>query len=114
MVPPTVISVKRTVGCPTLRSTRSSRHSAPRTCAGVGWFASYAPADKPRYAVVFMVTQGGTGAGKAPKDGGVGMLIHGLLNFPVDLGDGLMEGPEHADQRQDEQASWFNDGRIGG
>lgn len=27
------------------------------------WFASYAPADKPRYAVVFMVTQGGTGAG---------------------------------------------------
>jgi penicillin-binding protein 2 len=26
------------------------------------WFASYAPADKPRYAVVMMVTQGGTGS----------------------------------------------------
>lgn len=26
------------------------------------WFASYAPADKPRYAVVMMVTEGGTGS----------------------------------------------------
>ena len=26
------------------------------------WFASYAPADRPRYAVVMMVTQGGTGS----------------------------------------------------
>ena len=26
------------------------------------WFASYAPANKPRYAVVMMVTQGGTGS----------------------------------------------------
>lgn len=26
------------------------------------WFAAYAPADKPRYAVVMMVTQGGTGS----------------------------------------------------
>lgn len=29
----------------------------------VSWFASYAPADEPRYAVVVMVSQGGTGAG---------------------------------------------------
>ncbi|MFB4318338.1 penicillin-binding protein 2 [Actinomadura sp. 21ATH] len=29
------------------------------------WFASYAPADKPRYAVVAMVSQGGTGASTA-------------------------------------------------
>ena len=27
------------------------------------WFASYAPANKPQYAVVMMVTQGGTGSG---------------------------------------------------
>jgi penicillin-binding protein 2 len=27
------------------------------------WFASYAPADRPRYAVVMMVSQGGTGSG---------------------------------------------------
>ncbi|MDP9395609.1 MAG: penicillin-binding protein 2 [Actinomycetota bacterium] len=27
------------------------------------WFASYAPADQPRYAVVMMVSQGGTGSG---------------------------------------------------
>ena len=26
------------------------------------WFAAYAPADKPRYAIVMMVTQGGTGS----------------------------------------------------
>ena len=30
--------------------------------ASTSWFASYAPADKPRYAVVMMVTQGGTGS----------------------------------------------------
>ena len=29
------------------------------------WFASYAPANKPRYAVVVVVSQGGTGAGTA-------------------------------------------------
>ncbi len=27
------------------------------------WFASYAPADKPRYAVIMTVSQGGTGSG---------------------------------------------------
>jgi penicillin-binding protein 2 len=26
------------------------------------WFASYAPANKPRYAVIMMVTEGGTGS----------------------------------------------------
>jgi len=31
--------------------------------ASTSWFASYAPANKPRYAVVMMVTQGGTGSG---------------------------------------------------
>lgn len=30
--------------------------------ASTSWFASYAPANKPRYAVVMMVTQGGTGS----------------------------------------------------
>jgi penicillin-binding protein 2 len=30
--------------------------------ASTSWFASYAPADKPRYAVVMMVTEGGTGS----------------------------------------------------
>lgn len=31
--------------------------------ASTSWFASYAPANKPKYAVVMMVTQGGTGSG---------------------------------------------------
>jgi penicillin-binding protein 2 len=31
--------------------------------ASTSWFASYAPANKPRYAVVMMVTDGGTGSG---------------------------------------------------
>ncbi|MGB8021890.1 MAG: penicillin-binding protein 2 [Candidatus Nanopelagicales bacterium] len=31
------------------------------------WFASFAPADEPRYAVVMMVSQGGTGAGAAGR-----------------------------------------------
>ncbi|MDP3972228.1 MAG: penicillin-binding protein 2, partial [Candidatus Nanopelagicales bacterium] len=30
--------------------------------ANTSWFASFAPADSPRYAVVFMVSQGGTGS----------------------------------------------------
>ena len=30
--------------------------------ASTSWFASYAPADNPRYAVVVMVTEGGTGS----------------------------------------------------
>ncbi len=30
--------------------------------ASTSWFASYAPANKPRYAVVMMVTEGGTGS----------------------------------------------------
>ena len=30
--------------------------------ASTSWFASYAPADNPRYAVVMMVTEGGTGS----------------------------------------------------
>lgn len=31
------------------------------------WFASFAPADEPRYAVVMMVSQGGTGAGTSGR-----------------------------------------------
>lgn len=31
------------------------------------WFASFAPADAPRYAVVLMVSQGGTGAGTSGR-----------------------------------------------
>jgi penicillin-binding protein 2 len=31
--------------------------------ASTSWFASYAPANKPKYAIVMMVTEGGTGSG---------------------------------------------------
>ena len=45
---------------PVLRSTRSG--TSIRCKSTTAWYASFAPADNPRYAVVMMVTQGGTGS----------------------------------------------------
>lgn len=46
---------------PVAAKTGSAQVSGGRP--STSWFASYAPADEPRYAVVMMVTQGGTGSG---------------------------------------------------
>lgn len=48
------------------------------------WFASYAPADKPRYAVVAVISQGGTGASSA------GVAVRGVYDaiFGVQRGEG--------------------------
>jgi penicillin-binding protein 2 len=53
------------------------------------WFASYGPVGKPRYAIVAMVSQGGTGAGTAaPAVREIWSGIYGLEGAPAALPDG--------------------------
>jgi len=50
------------------------------------WFASYAPADKPQYAVVMTVSQGGTGSGTSgPAVAEVYKKLFGITGSRVDL-----------------------------
>jgi penicillin-binding protein 2 len=50
------------------------------------WFASYAPAGKPRYAVVMMVSQGGTGSGvSGPSVAELYKTLFGVRGRGVDL-----------------------------
>jgi penicillin-binding protein 2 len=50
------------------------------------WFASYAPASKPRYAVVMMVSQGGTGSGiSGPSVADLYKTLFGSRGSRVDL-----------------------------
>jgi penicillin-binding protein 2 len=55
------------------------------------WFASFAPADKPRYAVVAMVSQGGTGASTAgPAVRQIYEAMYGLNGQKAALKDGKL------------------------
>ncbi len=50
------------------------------------WFASFAPADRPRYAVVMMVSQGGTGSGiSGPSVAELYKKLFGITGSKVDL-----------------------------
>ena len=49
------------------------------------WFASFAPADDPRYAVVMMVSQGGTGAGTS------GVSVRGIHEALFGVRDGAAD-----------------------
>ena len=50
------------------------------------WFASYAPANKPQYAVVMMVSQGGTGSGvSGPSVAELYKTLFGVNGQKVDL-----------------------------
>lgn len=50
------------------------------------WFASFAPAEHPQYAVVLMVTQGGTGSGTSgPSVAGLYKILFGVSGTSVDL-----------------------------
>ncbi len=49
------------------------------------WFSTFAPANKPKYAVVMMVSQGGTGAGtSAPSVRKIYEAIYGITGSTVD------------------------------
>lgn len=57
------------------------------------WFASFAPANNPRYAVVMMVTQGGTGAGtSAPSVRGIYEALFGVQGGTVDPARSVLPG----------------------
>jgi penicillin-binding protein 2 len=57
------------------------------------WFASYAPADKPQYAVVMMVSQGGTGSGiSGPSVAELYKTLFGVRGSRVDLAKAVPPG----------------------
>ena len=50
------------------------------------WFATFAPADKPEYAVVMMISQGGTGSGiSGPSVAEIYKTLFGITGQQVDL-----------------------------
>ncbi len=57
------------------------------------WFASYAPADNPRYAVIMTVTQGGTGVGtSAPSVRAIYEAIYGIQDGKADPARSVLVG----------------------
>ena len=59
----------------------------------VSWFATFAPANKPRYAVVMNVSQGGTGAGtSAPSVRKIYEALFGIRGRTVDPANSVLLG----------------------
>ncbi len=57
------------------------------------WFASYAPANNPQYAVVLMVAQGGTGSGtSAPSVRRIYEELFGIRGSTIDPATSILEG----------------------
>lgn len=57
------------------------------------WFASFAPAQKPRYMVLMMVSQGGTGSGtSAPSVRAIYESIYGITGSTVDPTKSVLDG----------------------
>jgi penicillin-binding protein 2 len=57
------------------------------------WFATFAPADKPKYAVVVMVSQGGTGAStSAPSVRRIYEALYGITGSTVDPAKSVLVG----------------------
>ena len=57
------------------------------------WFASYAPADNPQYAVVMMVAQGGTGSGtSAPSVRRIYEELFGIRGGTIDPATSILNG----------------------
>jgi penicillin-binding protein 2 len=57
------------------------------------WFASYAPANKPQYAVVMMISQGGTGSGiSGPSVAELYKTLFGVTGSRVDLAEAAPPG----------------------
>jgi penicillin-binding protein 2 len=63
--------------------------------ASTSWFASYAPANKPRYAIVMMVTEGGTGSKTSgPSVRRIYEELFGVKNGVVRPQDSILLGGE--------------------
>lgn len=63
------------------------------------WFASFAPADDPRYAVVIMVSQGGTGAGTSGRSvKAIYEALFGVVDGQADPARSVLIGSDTADE----------------
>lgn len=59
------------------------------------WFASFAPAQKPKYMVLMMVSQGGTGSGtSAPSVRAIYEAIYGIAGSTIDPARSVLDGGE--------------------
>ena len=57
------------------------------------WFASYAPANDPKYAVIMMVTQGGTGSGTSgPSVRNIYEKLFGVQGSSIDPNRSVLVG----------------------
>lgn len=66
--------------------------------SSTAWFASYAPADNPRYAVIMMVAQGGTGGQTAaPSVRAIYDAIFGVVGGRADPARSIFEGGKPLD-----------------
>ena len=88
------------------------------------WFAAYAPADAPKYAVVMMVTQGGTGSGTSGPS--VRAILEGLFGISggqINPADSVLVGgaprtalpvvlPDGTPQMPKGRKSGFADGSV--
>ena len=62
------------------------------------WFASFAPADAPRYAVVMMISQGGTGAGTSGRSvRAIHEALFGVHDGGADPGRSVLAGGDVAE-----------------
>lgn len=65
----------------------------------IAWFASFAPADDPQYAVVMMVTEGGTGSGSVgPSVRAIYEQIFGVVGDRVDPGRSVLIDGQPSDR----------------
>jgi hypothetical protein len=72
---------------------KSGSAEVSNTKAPTSWFASFAPANKPRYAVVMMVSQGGTGAKtSAPGVRKIYEALFGITGSTVDPTKSVLVG----------------------
>ena len=66
--------------------------------ATTAWYASFAPADNPKYAVVMMVTQGGTGSGTVgPGVRSIYEALFGVSGDTIDVTRSVLVGGEPSD-----------------
>ena len=57
------------------------------------WFASFAPANKPKYLVLMMVSQGGTGSGtSAPSVRAIYEAIYGITGLTINPANSVLDG----------------------
>ena len=88
-----------------LPASRSSAKTGSGQVTGkqdTSWFASYAPANNPQYAVVMMISQGGTGAGtSAPGVKKIYEALFGVTNGVVDPNTSVLPGGQLPDDPAD-------------